>query len=405
MKNEPLFLGRQPILDCNHNLVGYELLFRAGMGNSARFQDDLIATASAIHHSFVEIGCEISLGPYDGYINLGAELLQSEIIESLPREKVVFEILESVSTDSEIIGRCKALKSMGYRLALDDVTDFNEQIEAVIDMVEIVKIDASLVDPEKLPLLIELFRKHPVRLVAEKVETEQQFELYQGYGFDLFQGYYFARPHIIRGKRLSHSEALLMKLLSLITSDADLPEIEQTIKESPLLSYNLLKLSNAAARGANAEITSVRSAITLLGMQSLKRWLQILFYSHTEKGSPFPSPLLQLAATRGRTMENLVSRKRDADFMEKAFMVGIMSLLDALLSMPLSEILPQLPLSRDIKMALTERKGELGRLLLLVSSLETRAVGEIDLSDLPYLTLHDLSVAHAEALSWASTLS
>ena len=403
--NEPLFLGRQPILDCNHNLAGYELLFRSGIGNSARFQDDLMATASVINHSFVEIGLDVSLGPNDGYINLSAPLINSEIIESLPKEKVVFEILESVPIDAEIVERCRELRSMGFRLALDDVSDFTPDIESVIDMVEAVKIDASLVDPERLPALVEKFRQYPVRLIAEKVETEEQFGLYQGYGFDLFQGYYFARPHIIMGKRLSHSEALLMKLLSLITSDADLPEIEQTIKQSPLLSYNLLKLSNAAARGANAEITSVRSALTLLGMQSLKRWLQILFYSHTEKGSSFPSPLLQLAATRGKTMENLVSKKGDRDFSEKAFMVGIMSLLDALLSIPLPEILSSLPLSRDIKAALLGKKGELGRLLALVSSLETGAVREIDLSDLPYLTLRGLSVAHAEALSWASALS
>lgn len=402
--NEPLFLGRQPILDCNHNLVGYELLFRSGQGNSAHFSDDLAATAAVINHSFIEIGCDVILGPYDGYINLGASLIKSEIIESLPREKVVFEILENVTIDADVVDRCTKLKSMGYRLALDDVSDYTEQIASIVRLLDVVKIDASLVLPEKLPQLIRGFRKHPVKLLAEKVETEEQFELYQGLGFELFQGYYFARPHIIKGKRLSHSEAILMKLLSLITNDADIPEIEHTIKESPLLSFNLLKLSNAAARGANAEITSIRSAITLLGMQSLKRWLQILFYSHTGQGAKFPSPLLQLAATRGRTMENLVARKHNAVFMDKAFMVGIMSLLEALLSMPLSEILGSLALSADIKAALLDGSGELGRLLGIVKHLESGSIGEIDLSDLPYLTLRRLSLAHAEALSWTNNL-
>lgn len=402
---EPLFLGRQPILDCNHNLVAYELLFRSGHGNSARFENDLAATATVINHSFTEIGSEISLGPYEGYINLSAPLLMNEIIESLPQDKVVFEILETVGIDSTIVERCKALKSMGFRLALDDVADYTENIESVIAMMDIVKIDASLVDTAKLPYLIGKFRQYPVRLLAEKVETEEQFNLYQELGFELFQGYYFARPHIIRGKRLSHSEAVLMKLLLLITEDADIPEIEQTIKESPLLSYNLLKMCNTAARGAHVEITSIRSAITLLGTQSLKRWLQILFYSHTEKGADHPSPLLQLAATRGKTMENLVGVKHDAQFMEKAFMVGIMSLLDTLLSIPLPQILASLALSRDINAALLYHSGELGRLLMLVRSLETREVREIDLTDLPYLTLHDLSLAHAEALSWANNIT
>jgi len=400
--NEPLFLGRQPVLDHNHTLVGYELLFRSGQGNSARFSDDLAATATVINHSFSDIGCEVALGPYDGYINLSAPLLMSEIIESLPNDRVIFEILETVAIDAGIVERCRLLKSMGYRLALDDVVDFTESMASIIDMIDIVKIDASMVEEARLPELIEKFRRHPVRLLAEKVETEEQFDLYQRLGFDLFQGYYFARPHIIQGKRLSHSEAVIMKLFSLITEDADTPEIEQAIKASPTLSYRLLKLANSAARGANSEISSIRSAITLLGMQSLKRWLQILIYSQTAKDRAFPSPLLQLAATRGKTMENLVSGKRDANLSGKAFMVGIMSLMDALLAISLQEIVASLALSQDIKSALIENKGELGELLLLASALEKKTIREIDLSGLPYLTLHDLSVAHAEALSWAN---
>lgn len=402
--NEPLFLGRQPILDHCHTLVGYELLFRSGEGNSARFSDDLAATATVINHSFSEIGCEIALGPYDGYINLSAPLLMSEIIESLPKEKVIFEILESVMIDEKIVDRCRTLKSMGYRLALDDVQDFGHGIESIIDLVDIVKIDASMVDHETLPELIDKFRGHPVRLLAEKVETEEQFDLYQNLGFDLFQGYYFARPHIIRGKKLSHSEAVIIKLLTLAANDAGIPEIEQTAKQSPTLSYHLLKLANSAARGANAEITSIRSALTLLGMQNLKRWLQILLYSQTAKGKAFPSPLLQLAAIRGKTMENLASGKHDSNFSGKAFMVGIVSLMDALLSMPLPEIITSIALSQDIKAALIEKKGELGVLLDLVQNLEKKQVGEFDLSVLPYLTLHNLSIAHAEALSWANSI-
>ncbi len=399
---EPLFLGRQPILDCNHNLVAYELLFRSGDGNSARFENEVAATAAVITHSFVELGSEISLGPYSGYINLGAPLLMSEVIESLPKEKVVFELLETVSLDEALLKRCRALKEMGFRIALDDVSDFGERVQSVIDMADIVKIDASLISAQELPDLIEKIRKYPVRLLAEKVETEEQLDLYQKLGFDLFQGYYFARPHIIRGKRLTHSEVLIMKLLSLITGDADLFEIEEIVKESPLMSYSLLKMANSAARGANAEITSIRSAIILLGMQSLKHWLQILFYSHTERGSDRPSALLQLAATRGKTMENLVSELGDAQFTGKAFMVGIMSLLDVLLSISLPELLSSIALSHEIRGALLSREGVLGKLLKLVEGLENPPPSGIHLTDLPFLTLGDLSKAHADALAWAN---
>ena len=402
--NEPLFLGRQPILDQSHNLVGYELLFRSGDGNSARFSDDLVATATVINHVISELGIDVALGPYQGFINLNESLLMSDIIEFLPKDKLVLEILETVTINSSIIERCRQLKTAGFKLAIDDFIAFSEDILPLLDIVDIVKIDMALTDPHQLDEIIARLGKWPVKLIAEKVETEEQFDRCVQLGFNLFQGYYFARPHIISGKRLSHSEITLMKLMGLITGDAELKEIEEALKGNPVLSYNLLKLANSAASGLGREIGSIRAAITLLGRKKLQRWIQILIYSNSGSKAKFPTPLLQMAAMRGKTMENLVARKKEAGFVDMAFMTGSMSLLDALLAIPLPEIISSLVLDRGVKEALLNREGELGKLLSVVENLEMKSLPEIDLSELPYLTLHDLSIAHAEALSWANEL-
>jgi EAL and modified HD-GYP domain-containing signal transduction protein len=402
--HEPLFLGRQPILDNSHNLVGYELLFRSGDGNSARFSDDFVATATVINHVIGELGIDAALGSYQGFINMNESLLMSDIIEFLPKDKLVLEILESVTINSSIVERCRQLRSAGFKLAIDDFIAFSEDILPLLDIVDIVKIDMALIDPDQLDETIVRLGKWPVKLIAEKVETVEQFDRCVKLGFKLFQGYYFARPHIISGKRLSHSEMALMKLMGLVTGDADLKEIEEALKGNPILSYNLLKLANSAASGLNREISSIRAAITLLGRNKLQRWIQILIYSNSGSNAKFPTPLLQMAAMRGKTMESLAARKREQGFEDKAFMTGSMSLLDALLAIPLPEILSSLALGHDVKDALINREGELGKLLSVVESLELKSPPEIDLSDLPYLTLHDLSVAHAEALSWANEL-
>lgn len=403
---EPLFLGRQPILDCDHNLVGFELLFRSGEGNTAVFSDDLSATATVINYTFNEIGVEATLGPYQGFINLNEPLLMSDIIEFLPEKKIVLEILESVRIDEAIIDRCKFLKNMGFRIALDDVTHFPPALTPIVALANIVKIDLIAVEAEQLDALVDQFKKWPLKLLAEKVENAEQFNRCLELGFELFQGYYFARPHIITGKRLSHSEMALMKLLGLVLDEAETDEIEQELKGNPLLSYNLLKLSNQAATGISRKITSIKSALTILGRRQLQRWIQILLYSHSGNSTnTFNNPLLQLAATRGKTMECLAAKIHDTPFQDKAFMTGIMSLMDTLLSMPIAEIVASLPISQDIKAALLAREGELGKLLNLVEDLERKNPAAIELPDLPYLTFNDLSIAHIEALAWSNSIT
>lgn len=405
--NEPLFLGRQPILDRNQGIVAFELLFRSGDVNHAQISDDFTATATVINHAFNEFGIEAALGPYKGFINMSESLLMSDVIEILPKDKIVMEILETVKINHALVERCKLLKNMGFEIALDDLTVYDPEMDPFLELADVVKIDILMVEPSALEKLAEKIKHWPVKLLAEKVDSIEQFEHCKAIGFDLFQGYYFARPQIIKGKRLSLSELTLMKLLGQVMADAQEHEIEETLKGNPHLSLNLLRLTNSVACGVRQKVSSIRSAITILGRRQLQRWIQILLYSSSSQDHTFPNPILQLAATRGKMMELLSPTLGCKELEDNAFVTGIMSLMDTLLGTPMSEILTTIPVSQEVKDALIERNGVLGRLLNLVESLEKgdMTVLEERLKACTRITLRDLSAAQAEALKWSNSIS
>ncbi len=404
MLADNLFLGRQPILDRDRNLVAFELLFRSSLENSFGTSDGFIASTTVITHVFNELGVDQALGDCQGFINVDEALLMSDVIEFVPKSQVVLEILETVPLNSDVIARCRHLKSLGFTLALDDLTECCGDTESVMEHIDIVKIDISAVDSAALGQLVVKLRKWPVKLLAEKVETFEEFSACLEHGFHLFQGYHFAKPQIITGKRLSHSEMVLVRLLEKLNGDADIREIESILKEDPLLSYNLLRIVNSAAICAREKVASVNRAVALLGRRQLQRWAQLLLY--TSSGAPYPNPLLQLAATRGKIMELLSPKTCGPDSEENAFMTGIMSLLDALLGMPFDEILALIEIDQEVKAALTGHDGVLGSLLRLVKTMEGNEdphAGDA-LGPFPEVTLHELNVAQSAALAWVSGL-
>lgn len=226
-------------------------------------------------------------------------------------------------------------------------------------------------------------------------------------GFELFQGYFFAKPVTLSGKRADPSRLAAMKLLGLVMSDADTSELEKVFKHDPALTYNLLRLVNSVGMGMLQRITSLAHAIAVLGRRQLQRWLQLLLYVHHGSGGA-KDPLLQLAATRGKLMELLAGElaRGNRELEDHAFMVGIMSLLDVLLSMPLEQIVEQLNLAEDVRAALLERSGRLGDMLRLTEMLERNdyeAVVELLLLH-PGISLARLTRAQLEALAWAGNI-
>jgi len=413
---QDVFLGRQPILDRHQQLFAYELLFRssgAEKGNFASFIDGNQATATVIINAFTEFSLADALGPYQGFIKVDEGLLFSDLINALPPHTVVLEILDTVAQTPDMIARCEQLRQSGFILATHvrpESLDLDNK--PLLRIAEVIKVDVSRVEPERLKQLTPSLKHLRKTLLAEKVESNEQMKLCHELGFDLFQGYYFARPTVIKGKRLQSSEMALLRLLGLISQDADTAEIEKVFKQEPVLTLNLLRLTNSAGSGLPTKITSLRHAITILGRRQLLRWLQLLLYSGATSSAPVVNPLLQLAATRGRLMELLVDKtpavkQGGRDLIDQAFMVGILSLMPTLIGTAMSDILGQLPLARPVHDALGERSGVLGDLLSLIESLENEdreKAGEM-LERLPEIDASYANSCLTRALTWANSLA
>ena len=405
-----IYLGRQPILDSRENLFAFELLFRSSQANFAQISDEVTATATIITQTFSDIGADAVLGQYPGFINLSAGMIFSDVIEILPKNRVVLELLETVTIDDKLIDRLRELRTMGYRLALDDYIGDETQYSRVFELVEFVKVDIKGLAANELAAVTRRLQRWPVRLLAEKVDSKEQVEQCLALGYDLFQGYYFAKPSIITGRRLSHVETALMRLMGLLMSDADTAEVEKVFKQNPDLSFKLLRVVNTAGVAANRRVASIVEAIQLLGRSQLQRWLQLLMFSlSANKDAKFPSPLLLLAATRGKLLEQLVAARSGSSRGQgdDAFLAGILSLLDALLGMPLEEILKDLPVAEAIRSGLLERKGEIGHLLMLAEVIEQTDIPaiELQLAHFPHLGAAIVNEAYGKAIEWANAIA
>jgi EAL and modified HD-GYP domain-containing signal transduction protein len=388
------YLGRQPILDRNQALFGYELLFRnAPVGPAIFDTNELGATASVIAHA-AQLGMERTVGDALGFVNVDAQALMSDIFGFLPREKLVLEVVETVQATPPVLARMAELVSHGFRFSLDDVRSDTPDVLAMLPMVEFVKLSMRNLPLDELVRLSGRFKQDGKKLVAEKVEQREEFKQCLDLGFDLFQGYYFAKPVIMSGKKLSPSQLAVMELMTLVTSDADNIEIERAIKKDVSLALNLLRLVNTPAVGARQRIDSLSQAVTVLGRRQLQRWLQIMLYAEPSKRGHSMTPLLMLATTRGRLLELLAHKLRPSQrhVADIAFTVGIMSLMDTLFGMPMPDILAQIPVSDDVTEALMFRAGFFGDLLKLAECIERME----DMEGYLVPTLRDLAMSTDE---------
>lgn len=399
------FLGRQPILDRNGEIHAYELLFRSSSDNAAHIVDDHHATIQVITRAFGELGIQAVVGDALGFVNLDARLLTCEVVDALPSERIVLEILESTQFTDEAIDCCEQLHAKGYRLALDDVTALLPGHQQVLPFVSYIKVDLQDMSEADLRALVEELQPLKISLLAEKVETHRQHELCAELGFDYFQGYYFAHPEIMSGKALDPAQQQMLRLVQLLQGDAEDARIEAVFKQDSKLTYNLLRLVNSVAMGMRTRINSVQHAMTLLGRRQLLRWLSLLLFAHRD-GPKFPDPLAIMAACRGRFME-LVAKDMgaSANLADQAFMTGMMSLLEAALEIPMTKIAEELHLAQPIREALLDRTGQLGDLLRIMECVEccdTVCLGE-QLVKLG-VTLDQVTMAEIAAMTWANAI-
>lgn len=403
------FLARQPILNRDQSLIAYELLFRGAALGAANVTDDLSATAAVIAHAS-ELGMTNVIGSALGFINVDATVLLSDFVHFLPSERVVLEILETVEVTGEIVARVAELAQAGYTFALDDVIADSSGLQQLLPFVSFIKIDITGMAYSELSTLAGRFRQVGKKLLAEKVETLEQFEFCLGLGFEYFQGYYFARPVIMQGRKLSPSQMALMQLVSQVIADADSAQIERSIKRDAALGLMLLKLVNTPGVGAAHRIDSLGQALMVIGRRQLRRWLQILLYAEPGKASQAHSPLLLLATTRGKLLELLAQKLRpnDRNSADIAFTVGIMSLMDTLFGIPMEEILPQLPVADDIAEALQHRAGFYGQLLNIAEYVERIEKAEqllIPSLQSLQLSTEELCKMQLEAFEWSDSIS
>lgn len=392
-----IFVARQAILDCKLDVFGYELLFRDGDVDNARFLDGTQATSKLLDNAFIEIGLEKLANDKHAFINLTRDYITGKAPLPIGNQKIVLEILEDIDADPEIIDGLKVLKEQGFIIALDDFV-LSEGSRDLLTYADIIKIDILNHDADELETLVSQVRNSSVKLLAEKVETQTQFEMCQALGFDLFQGYFFCQPTVISQQETPANQITLLNMLAKLQSDdCDLKEIENIISMDVGISYKLLKVLNSPFYGLNSKVNSIQHALVLLGLKALKSWISVISLSIV-KGKP--TELSRLSLIRAKMAEILAVTYECKS--EEAFTVGLFSLLDALLDRSFDDLVGELPLSQEIITALLENEGNLGKLLVSIISFEKGTWTEVCVNT---ERLCDFNNAYWEAISWSDEIT
>ena len=407
-----VFIGRQPILDREQGLAGYELQFCATTEPLAHVDSATaatVATADVVCKAFAELGLANVLGHVRAFINVDVLFVKSDLVELLPKDIVVLEIDAAAFVDESLLPRCQDLKARGYAFSLCGITDAGEHRWALVELATWLKIDIDSLPGDRLQSAARALGTTRRTLIAADVESQPQMELCRLLGFHLFQGYYFAKPVIVEGRKLDASTHGLLRLIKLVAEEADLDILDAAFRTEPALVINLLRLTNSVGVGARARITSVRHAITTLGRRQLQRWLQLLLFTRDANVDLAHNPLLQLAALRGRFMELLVERLHPGqrDLRDPAFITGLMSVVPAALGMSMTDVLAQIAVGNDVRLALAHREGALGQLLALTERYDDNDIAGTRALLTPYGaagTLGLLGEILAEALTWVQQL-
>lgn len=399
------FIARQPIVDTKQNIVGYELLFRHdAQATTAQVTDDLLAGTRVLVNTLSNMGTQWLLGDKLAFINIAAPMLESEYLELLPPKQVVLEILETVDPNPELIERCKQLRGLGFKLALDDF-EHSSATTPFLEVADYIKLDIRALGLAKTAEMAKLVKSQgkPVKLIAEKVEKQSEFKACKDLGFDYFQGFYFAHPETLTAKVINPAHASVLDLLNKVRNNAEVKEIELSFKRDVALSFKLLRYINSVGFGLSCEIQSIRHAVSILGYQQLYRWLTLLLV--TAGNSATAPALMKTAVTRGRLTELLgigLLGKADQD---NLFIVGVFSLLDAMLEMPMDSVMDKLTLPENITDALLTRTGIYGPFLELTEACEGADAEKIDeLAMALSLESGKVNEAHLSALAWVETL-
>ena len=362
-----LVIGRQPIFNSRLDVVAYELLYRSlSQPNQAAFLDGDQATTNVILNTFSEMGLDNIVGQGKAYINATRNFLLGKYPIPLPPNRVVLEVLEDIPIDQPLIDALQNLAKAGYWIALDDVVSI-QQIEPLLGLAKVVKIDLMGVDRDYLYDMVVYLKKLNLLLLAEKVETQQEYDYCYRLGFDFFQGYFLCKPSVVKGRRLDASKLVALRSLSKLQDpQATFQELEEIISMDVALGYKLLKLVNSGYYSLSTTVKSIRQAISFIGINQLRAWMTLLLMASVENK---PHELTTIALQRAKLCE-MFARTKNRTQSETYFLVGLLSVLDALMDMPMDRVLTNIPVSPDVAEALIAHRGELGEILQVVIAYE-----------------------------------
>lgn len=353
-----VFLGRQAIFDRQRQVAAYELLYRHNDQTDLAERDDRYATSVVMVDALMSIGFERLVGAHRAFLNMDTASLLAELPLSLPPQRVVIEVLETVAPDPPVLEALRHLRERGYRIALDDVV-YQSALDPLLELADIVKVDLPAIAAGDLPDQVAALRRFGVQLLAEKVETETQFERAQALGFSLFQGYWLARPKTVVGSRGPNDRQSMLRLAARLQDPGlQTRELYDLVRHNASLSHRLMRYINSATFYLSRRIDSLRQAVVLLGQRQIGQIAALLLL---DEGDSPPHELLGMTLLRARLCE-LLARERKLD-PDAAFTVGLFSTAGLLLNQPLATVLKDLPLSQPVVRAVLHREGGLGRLL------------------------------------------
>lgn len=397
-----IFLARQPIFNKYLEIYGYELLYRHSQENSFAGIDDNQATSELIHNSFLVMGLNDLTGETRAFINFSKELIAGDIPYLLPSQGVVLEILERDEVTPATIEACKKLKANGYTLALDDFCPNNNSI-ALIEVADIVKIEFATLSHSVQHNLLKKY-KSKVKFLAEKIETREEFKLAVKMGYELFQGYFFSKPAMIKAKEISSLNANLINIIDELNSHQPRYEIISNIIESDLgLTYKLLKLANSAFAAPKYKIKSIPQALTYLGIKEIYQWVSLMLLRDMQFVEN--AELVKLSLLRGKLMDLLAGElnagRLNADYM----FTGMLSSADVLLNKRMDEVLGGLPLNDNVKQALRGEDNDLRKMLDCIISYERADWAMVKtMYPINHIGHERFLFLYIEALKWANSL-
>ena len=377
---EPVDLGpvvlyaRQPILDAAAVVQGHELLFRRPDGSGWPVEDEAKATAQVLVASFADSSLGSICGGTPAWINTPREFLLDTDLAVLPPERVVLELLERDDVDDQFVARATELARAGYTFALDDFT-WRDDVLPLLPLATYVKLDLRELGLDGVEEHVRLLASTGVRIVAEKVETAAERDGCLALGIDLFQGFFFERPYLVRGRPAPQAALRRLRTATGLSATASFEDIERMVKLDPGLSVRLLRYINSAALALRHRISSMRQALMLVGAQTVRQWLLLVLMGDLGRVRP---AVLNAGLVRAKLCETLA---RDAGLRatDSAFAVGLLSICDALLDAPLDEIIGDLPLTADVRDAIVRREGPLGELLERAVALQHGEVRGVDM--------------------------